>query len=231
MREKPILFNTEMVRAILEGRKTVTRRLIRPQPKGQLCYVFAGSHPGKWVYTSPSSAKAWGIDPERILPKTEENREELMRYWSMPYHADDVLWVRETWNCGEVWNDITKLPGPNYFRPKDPKEQPQPWWYKADREDEKVMEELHGFWRPSIHMPRAAARIFLQVKNIRVEQLQDISEEDARAEGSMNLKDFMRIWDQTSSMPESEWNANPWVWVIEFVMTSPFYEGEIHDRF
>ena len=245
--EKPILFNTEMVKAILAGRKTQTRRLIRPQPKGQLSYIFGGSHPGKWTYMSRSEAKAWDVDESVI-------HEEEGKFWTPPCHGDDVLYVRETWNYGYVDTDWKEgCPPEAWFNELDLDEKFMPFlheisrfWYLADNDD-----PLYGLkWKPSIHMPKAAARIWLKVKRVRVERLQDISYDDVQAEGMdmdawyeydewqhqtsdglaadgihviyETMRGFFghKVWDATmQSLEQYEkygWDANPWVWVIEF---------------
>lgn len=183
---KPILFNTEMVRAILEGRKTETRRVIKPQPKKTLWYSIAGYGHGKWY--------------------EEENIKG--RLWTPPCHADDILYVRETW--------CSAYDGEEYF-------------YFADkcteREQTKLLDYDDVRWRPSIHMPKEATRIFLKVMSVRVERLQDITEEQALAEGTketfppLAIDEFRDIWDSTIKMQDQEqygWEANPWVWVILF---------------
>ena len=192
---KPILFNTEMVRAIMKGRKKVTRRVIKPQPEGQLSYIIAGSECGKWY----------------VHPKFD-------KYWTPPYHAGDILYVRETWR--------KHSPGTNLFI------------YRADYPDE--YHKKIGF-KPSIHMPKEAARIFLKVKSVTVEQLQEMTEEQAWKEGMLSecaecpdhktdeCKDcanqheayfnFSPLWDSTikeQDLNQYGWNANPWVWVIQF---------------
>ena len=244
---KPILFNTEMVKAILAGRKTQTRRLIRPQPAGQLSYIFGGSHPGKWTYMSRSEAKAWDVDESVI-------HEEEGKFWTPPCHADDLLYVRETWNYGYVDTDWKEgCPPEAWFNELDRDEKFMPFlheisrfWYLADNDD-----PLYGLkWKPSIHMPKAAARIWLKVKRVRVERLQDISCDDVQAEGTdmdawyeydewqhqvgdgcvadgipvtyETMRGFFghRVWDSTmQSLEQYEeygWDANPWVWVIDF---------------
>jgi len=203
MMEKPILFNTEMVRAILDGRKTQTRRLIRPQPAGQLSYIFGGSHPGKWTYMSRSEAEAWDVDDSVI-------NDQEGKFWTPPCHADDMLYVRETWNGLRT--------GPKGAEKTT-------YWYRADEDDDKLNPD--DIWRPSIHMPKAAARIWLKVKRVRVERLKDITEEDAVAEGCLaqsifpTARDyFAGLWNTTQGVvgkrvPEN-WASNPWVWVIDF---------------
>lgn len=207
--EKPILFNTEMVRAILDGRKTQTRRLIRPQPEGQLSYIMGGSGtlPGKWDYMSASSAKAWDVEESRICKQDDG------RLWTPPCHADDVLYVRETWNG---------------LRTGPKGEEKTIYWYRADEDDNKLNPDDH--WRPSIHMPKAAARIWLKVKRVRVERLQDMTAQDSLDEGvklslqgitngEPTLAPFAKLWDSTLKKGEVSrygWSANPWVWVIEF---------------
>lgn len=201
MKERPILFSTAMVQAILEGRKTQTRRVIKPQPEGQPMYCYAGSDRrdhNKWLHGG-----------KRYTP---------------PCHGDDILWVRETWRATGVISE--------------------PYAYKADEEilyligEEGQTLSLMYKWRPSIHMPREAARLFLRVKNIRVERLQDITEDDARAEGvkdpydyqspeyyeqphmrgfEINKSAFAGLWESIYS----SWVDNPWVWVIEFEKVKP----------
>ena len=178
--------NTGMVRAILEGRKTVTRRAVKPQPKAAL-------------YPMPDSM-CW--------PGCFANCEEE-RVYRPPLQTGDILWVRETWA----------------------KSMAGTFMYRAD--DKAIMVER---WHPSIHMPREAARIFLRVTDVRSERLNDITDAQAKAEGvSMPLpaqKDpeyaeyiggyygaFADLWDSTikpKDIPTYGWDANPWVWVIEF---------------
>ncbi|MGE9977361.1 hypothetical protein ACQRAS_15490 [Coprococcus catus] len=224
---KPILFNTDMVRAILDGRKTVTRRLIKPQPKSKLCYAFAGSHKkdiGRWVYPSKTAHEFWG---EEFKLPDDITEEELKKKWNPPYHADDILYVRETW-C--LWYD-----GEKYFYIADK---------NTSREEKRLLDYDHVTWSPSIHMPKKAARIFLKVTDVRVERLKNMTDKDALKEGAQGVKcdhaglgaygctdcmktgwleppmlEFMGIWDSTikkSDLDRYGWDANPWVWVIEF---------------
>ena len=229
MSMKQILFNTEMVRAILDGRKTCTRRVIKPQPQSRLCCTYAGSHKsciGKWTYPNRGAHEFWG--EEYKLPENIKD-EELRKQWNPPYHTDDILYVRETWEHFECWNCDGDERG---NCPKEPKKSVLNktcgcYMYRAT-------DEISGNakWHPSIHMPKEAARIFLRVTNVRVERLQDITAEDALAEGmdkyirlngeldeNSTITSFVGVWNSTikkSDIGRYGWDANPWVWVIEF---------------
>lgn len=203
---KPILFNTDMVRAILDGRKSCTRRIVNPQPQGRLCYTFAGGDCGTWGYPSKTAYENWG--DEYKLPE-DITDEELKRRWNPPYHTDDILYVRETWRKGL-----------------------ERYIYRADYSDTEKFyrggKEIEMKWHPSIHMPKEAARIWLKVTDVRVERLQDISGESLTKEGidlfqsnyvRVAFDEFKNIWNSTikkSDLDRYGWNANPWVWVIEF---------------
>ena len=241
---KPILFNTEMVRAILDGRKTQTRRVIRPQPRGALCYCIGGWKPGRWHYMDPSSAKAWDAPDTLVLPKGSEFDDERLRTWTAPINADDLLYVRETWNYGFVESSDREYANDVWFEPSDRKSEGSylrtlsRYWYKADADDEKQMAELGGYWRPSIHMPKEAARIWLLVKKVRVEPLKVLTTADAKAEGvecttdnsgQMHWYKFIQLWDSTlnaDGVKKYGWETNPWVWVIEFERADPPKEGK-----
>lgn len=205
---KPILFNTEMVRAILDRRKSCTRRIVNPQPQGRLCYTFAGCDCGTWGYPSKTAYENWG--DEYKLPE-DITDEELKRMWNPPYHTDDILYVRETWRKGL-----------------------ERYIYRADYSDtEKFYQdgkEINMKWQPSLHMPKEAARIFLRVTNVRVDRLQEITSEQICKEG-VEVEDpyvlngeekryaFSNLWNSTikkSDIDRYGWDANPWVWVIEF---------------
>lgn len=193
-KEHPILFSTPMVQAILEGRKTQTRRILKPQPVGimkphQLCDdgFFKKEHIGKWLWETESGESL------KLCPYGQPG---------------DILWVRETFLV-------------EYSRHKEFYE------YKADYSDTLAKEVV---WKPSIFMPREAARILLRVIDIRVERLQDISEEDAIAEGvslpnyaDQAIRDvrypdpstiYAELWESING--EGSWDANPWVWVVKF---------------
>ena len=194
---KPILFNTDMVRATLEDRNSVTRRLLKPQPILEY---------GLWV----ANGSGWsdGISSLRLIPG-------YSLYNRSPYKPGDYLYVRET------WTNLNTLSCPCYY-------------YKAS---DTLPEWALSSWKPSIHMPKEAARIFLRVKDVRVERLQNITEEQAAKEGCINnigfihspdneydrihtaREHFITIWDSTVPKKELDrygWNANPWVWVIQF---------------
>ena len=203
---KPILFNTEMVRAILDGRKTVTRRCVKPQPKSILCYTFAGANTGTWSYPNDKAHEFWG-DKYR-LPDCITNEDKKM-VWNPPYNADDILYVRETWHRYKKM--VGKGEGCHIA---------EFYGYKATIANS---EDANEPWKPSIHMPKEAARIFLKVKDVRVERLQDITDEQAEKEGCNDYTStalgFCYIWYSTikkSDLDTYGWDANPWVWVIEF---------------
>ncbi len=189
---KPMIFSTPMVRAILDGKKTQTRRVIKPQPDGEI--------------KANIPYEFYGTKTERIFTDTKA--------YLAPCSVGDILWVRETWGVPiSLAGDII---------------------YKADFVDRKAPLADGEKWRPSIFMPREAARIFLRVKNVRVERLQEITEEDARAEGVKPIRSalgqiyvqddhsigyrlaFEELWNEINAKRGYGWDTNPWVWVIEF---------------
>lgn len=194
---KPILFNTEMVRAILEGRKNCTRRLVK---------FLSGENP-RWT----------GYIKDELMLYNGKNEPCIRK---APYQPGDILYVRETW-----------------------KKAPNGYYYYEDWQKDDIADVTK--WKPSIHMPKEAARIWLKVTDVRVERLQEITEEQASAEGTNpwdeacyenngwhptlsdpdsggepNMVDgFHKLWNSTiknSDLDRYGWNANPWVWVIEF---------------
>lgn len=168
--EKPILFNTEMVKAILEGRKTQTRRAIR----NIRAYHMDGT-PGK-------------------MP---------------PWKPGDVLYVRETWS----WMNAMDCGSPCIGPCKQYKGEYGCFIYKATNNI------FTDGWNPSIHMPREAARLFLKIKDVRVERLRDMNDSDLANEGFCDWIRFISLWNSTikaADCDKYDWNANPWVWVIEF---------------
>lgn len=200
---KPILFNSEMVQAILERRKTQTRRIIKglenlnvyrrePSEKSdETC--------GKWdLYYG------WWDNGVMIHD---------VKTVKAPCSIGDVLWVRETWDkAPESKSNLFKLV---YYYRADGDMRPRSW---------------RGNWNPSIHMPKEAARIFLKVKSVKPKRLQSMTDKDAECEGAgcfypgTNMvvneqMNFINIWNDTIKPAERDkygWNANPWVWVIEF---------------
>lgn len=189
---KPILFNTEMVREIMDGRKTCTRRLVRFLP---------GENP-QWT----------GYIRDGLMLYNGRNEPCIIK---APYQPGDTLYVRETW-CGLPVNEAGHMRGHTIY------------YYKAD--GELRPKGWRGTWHPSIHMPKEAARIWLKVTCVRVKQLQDITSEQISREGVeveyphvLNGEEkryaFSTLWNSTikkSDLDRYGWDANPWVWVIEF---------------
>lgn len=203
---KPILFNTEMARAILAGRKTVTRRLVKPQP--------AFRH-GETGTPEPMDDGSWEFKIDQYSCIYDFNIKP-------PCYPGDVLYVRETW-C-----DPSDTGWPIVYKA----DLPMHWNADETEHGEAVDLRVQDFkWRPSIHMPAWAARIFLRVKQVRVERLNAMQEEDAIAEGFPDLgvdadsplERFATLWDKTIDKQQRDtygWWANPWVWVIEFEQIS-----------
>jgi hypothetical protein len=208
-REHPIIFSGESVRAILDGRKTQTRRVIKPQPPDDCGAVYVGVYaptvidrdgneqPGPEVFGAYSGDGSWAL--------------------RCPYGTvGDRLWVRETWCQVDDMNGDAQV------------------HYAADRED------IPPPWRSPIHMPRWASRILLEITDLRVQRVQDISEADAFYEGveRLNLSPtlidfgaglvqvhpltssyvdaFKTLWDTINAKRGYGWDANPWVWAITF---------------
>jgi len=206
-REIPIIFNGDMVRAILAGQKTQTRRPINPAP----------------MMITDSSAVPWEGDPETLAKLLKKSGK------ACPFgQPGDLLWVRETWSQiddtefgGERWIDYRATP--KY--PESSGRRPAGW------DDEPENTPLR--WRQSIHMPRWASRILLRVTAVRVERVQDLSEQDAMAEGVTEMmfhpgrclsqcasgisfpsaiSAYRDLWESIYG----NWDVNPWVWVVEF---------------
>ena len=224
MAVKPILFNTEMVCVILDGRKTCTRRIV----KG---FIPDDAIWGYTVFTPKGYISCRGTFPIGYGEK----------FFKMPYQKGDILYVRETWTRFECWNCEGDEAGNCAKEPHISVLEKQCGCYLY-----RATSEISGDarWHPSIHMPKEAARIWLKVTDVRVERLQSITEEGAIREGAegekchhpcvgafgctdcMNIGwiepprvEFMQIWNSTikkSDIDRYGWNANPWVWVIEF---------------
>lgn len=178
MKERPILFSAPMVRAILEGRKTMTRRALKKQPP------FLARVRHTWF-----NAPIYGFTDEDVP---------AANWWKIrcPYgQPGDRLWVRETWRK-DIYDNST------HYRASHP------------------CPDLPK-WKPAIHMFRKDSRINLEITAVRVEQLQDITEDDAKAEGAqcgVGCPDhriaFGRLWESING--PGSWSKNPWVWVVEF---------------
>ena len=224
---KPILFNTDMVRAILDGRKTVTRRVVKPQPKSHIAYACMGNGCGKWGYPGKDAWECW--DDESFRLPDGISKDELKRLWTPPCHTGDILYVRETWAYGYVdTTDFECRCNECFFEElkagtqKDSFLMPR-YFYRTEN-----LDGLNVRWRPSIHMPKEAARLFLRVTTVQVERLWRMDTVDALAEGMRSdyagtkigvVDAFCKLWDSTikpADLPLYGWNANPWVWVIEF---------------
>ncbi|MGZ5077010.1 MAG: hypothetical protein ACXV9R_10340 [Methylobacter sp.] len=215
MKERQIFFRAPMVRAILDGRKTQTRRVVKPQPRESI----AGNLVGEWL-----GRKLFGL----LMPKVQD----IVIH--CPYgQSGDRLWVRETWNhsnfpFGPYEENCDVFYRADYF--DDP----------LGTDLERSEDGIRRTWKSPIHMPRSASRITLEITGVRVERLQDISEADAIAEGcnatlyiddglgnrvppkGNTIRDsypsarhwYASTWDDING--PGSWSANPWVWVIEF---------------
>ena len=209
MNIKAILFSTEMVQAILEGRKTQTRRIVKSEPKinDDTDLELIPDWDGKYddpltLFFYYKGTKTRSIYYDCQLPLAQ---------------IGDILWVRESFQYSD--------------------ELDEPFWYKQKYKEDYTQEAFDRIkWKPSIHMPKEAARIFLEVTNVRVERLKDISEDDAIAEGIERVsiapfvhrfqnylcnnkfigpkESFKTLWMKINGI--DSWNTNPWVWVYEF---------------
>jgi hypothetical protein len=220
VKERPILFNGAMVRAEREGRKTQTRRLVN----GDFMCRPDGAQDAKW-YIRPKRQACW--DSYETLP-------ELVAKHS-PYGVPgDLLYVRETylkWYGGNVGGNIGVVEAPGsvgvtYCADMQRRPAARADWDKVRGHCVLAgCEDAVGRWRPSIHMPRWASRTLLEVVEVRVERLMDISEADAEQEGvASNIEtrtlardEFATLWDSINgARPGCSWDANPWVWVVGF---------------
>lgn len=191
----PILFNTEMVRAILDGRKDATRRIVKGFIPNDAVWGYTAFTPKGYISCRGTFADGYGE-----------------KFFKLPCEPGNILYVRETWK---------KAPN-GYYYYED--------WQKNDIADITK-------WKPSIRMPKEAARIWLKVTDVKVERLQNITEDGSKAEGAIDNRGFIHspdneydrihtarehfieIWNSTikkSSLDRYGWDANPWVWVIEF---------------
>jgi hypothetical protein len=223
MKERPILFNSEMVRAILDGRKTQTRRMVKPQPPATAKLTW--SLGGLWTLEN------WPIQPRAFC---NFGRVDIL---SCPFGTvGDRLWVREMFWINHFEYVDGPLPKTKPTELTELEAHPDQWmpWilYRADGDccdqipECECATEGKPKWRPSIHMPRWASRITLEITGVRVERLQEISSKDAIAEGveydvskdgGWPLTRFQKLWDSVYG----NWKDNPWVWVVEFKPTNP----------
>ena len=194
---KPILFNTEMVRAILDGRKDATRRIVKGFIPDDAVWGYTAFTPKGYISCRGTFADGYGE-----------------KFFKLPCEPGDILYVRETW-CKGLERYI----------------------YRADYSDTEKFyrngKEIEMKWHPSLHMPKEAARIWLNVTDVRVERLQEITGESALAEGAdkyihingelyenLTITSFSGIWNSTikkSDIDRYGWDANPYVFVIEFI--------------
>lgn len=188
MAVKPILFNTEMVRAILDGRKDATRRIVKGFIPNDAVWGYTAFTPKGYISCRGTFADGYGE-----------------KFFKLPCEPGNILYVRETW-----------------------KKAPNGYYYYEDWQKNVIADITK--WKPSIHMPKEAARIWLKVTDVRVERSQEITIDGIRNEGissmavhagdmEIALKEWKNLWNSTIKKTDLDrygWNANPWVWVIEF---------------
>ena len=221
---KPIIFSTDMVQAILSGKKTQTRRVIKPQPSW-----------GKVITEQEALSRALsGFDPYGFRINTPTQSEAVT---NAPYKPGDILWVRETWQE----TDVCHAGGGYDLHTK--------FVYRADFQPEEGVRTPEK-WRSPIYMPKEAARIFLRVTGVGAERLQDVTPGDCLDEGVMNetcyncllqagkcrpqrdvdifcggddaiIDKYAELWDSLNAKRGYGWDKSPWVWVIEFERSEP----------
>ena len=195
MAVKPILFNTEMVRAILDGRKDATRRIVKGFIPNDAVWGYTAFTPKGYISCRGTFADGYGE-----------------KFFKLPCEPGNILYVRETW-----------------------KKAPNGYYYYEDWQKNVIADITK--WKPSIHMPKEAARIWLKVTDVKVERLQNITEDGSKAEGAIDNRGFIHfsddeydrihtarehfieIWNSTikkSDIDRYGWDANSYVWVIEF---------------
>lgn len=212
--EKPILFNTEMVQAILEGRKIVTRRVIKrtpsnDEPSGYGFWKEFNERDNKWYVKDYTHSCTWWPLKEYIERFSK-------------CHIGDILYVRETWAIQSMKNYGKRV---KFLYKAEPNKELREVALSESRYDDMLKYSFKNGWQPSLFMPKEAARIFLEVIDVRVERLRDIKMHDAEKEGiiqmgkSYPLTIFKKIWNSTVNKKDINkygWDVNPWVWVIEF---------------
>jgi hypothetical protein len=234
MKYRPILYSTPMIPPLLADVKTQTRRLVKPQPHTSRPDYYADR------YNQEPNWAFWLPDGKMSEPRT----------WRCPYgEPGDRLWVRETW-CPLIPEHFHEPGKPrDFLSERYNQTRRNGAAYRADcmrfnggklREDsesERCRKEL-GYlrWTPAIHMPRWASRLTLEVTGVRVERLQAITEDEARAEGvtpfpanpegdcwtdGKHRTAFVYLWNEINGWHPSAWDANPWVWVVSFRRVAP----------
>ena len=212
MKERPILFNAPMVRALLAGTKTQTRRVVKPQPSNG--WAFETPPVFGWITSTHTKRGRFGAFLRRGIGTDFPEIDLIPCPYGQP--GGDRLYVRETWAAPHAYDHL-----PPRLIPKDAR------IHYAATEDRGGL-----LWRPSIHMPRWASRITLEITGVRVERLQDISEADAVAEGCKPIRpelvqdglivrpgrsaveEFRLVWEQIHG--GGSWEKNPFVWVVTF---------------
>lgn len=200
---KPILFNTDMVRAILDGRKTCTRRIVKGFIPNDAVWGYTAFTPKRCISCRGTFADGYGE-----------------KFFKLPYQPGDILYVRETiWQKVRCYLDVNRETQGVFCHE---------YRYVATDKEPETGWNFSWVKRPSIHMPKEAARIWLKVTDVRVERLQEITETQAQSEGCNSglltgactaRGQFEDLWNSTikkSGLDYYGWSANPWVWVIEF---------------
>ena len=214
MKERGMIFNGEMVRAILDGRKTQTRRIISNVGADNCIPLQKRTKTKDGIYTHVMDANIYGLCPfgkvgDRLWVRETWSDVNLEGAPAVAYRADDEVY--------DLMEDESLLDEDGAFNYQDPRVSKYQFasWYSD------LISGVEGNWRPSIHMPRWASRILLEITDVRVERLNAITESDASAEGitdtgfgDLLVDGYRYLWK--SIYGDDSWQANPWVWVIEF---------------
>lgn len=223
MTDRPILFSGPMVRALLDGRKTQTRRIVKPQPSADAVDA------GVTMSGNPAANGVWcWLDAKDLMDASQ-----VGETFRCPYGVPgDRLWVKETWGLNDcLYGGSQPIPK---ARPIDLPADALVFY--ATEDDAEIRNELR--WRPSIHMPRWASRLTLDITEVRVERLHEISAADSLAEGVQcptcealqasacngrgcfaSIAAYRDLWNHING-PDN-WAANPWVWVVTFEVERP----------
>lgn len=215
MADRSLIFSGPMIRALLDGRKTQTRRIVRPQPEQNVAGMWVW--PPNWRTGIPRYGVGVQTDEDGLVQTLTYDSARRLRY-----APGDRLWVREAWAAGACAGDMP----PNHLAPRFWRVENGGLWYRAGGEPAHPITP-RGKWRSPIHMPRWASRLTLTVTEVRVTRLQEISEEDARAEGVRGnaggpwgceglIEDFADLWESIHG--PGAWEANPWVAAISFTV-------------